>query len=252
MTTMEYIGWSDIVKQYFGRCSSRNVFDIVCNIWSVDTGIKSAYLWDRLATKAETVMKFIEYLIDNHHLKHKLIVLDIEECIFIVKNIHLPKNNISMVDVSYTLDVPNVIPEVPTEDIIKPILSLLDASLNSGNLSSFGNLRKIDPGENVNRTTLYGLLIGYPIVYWYSDIKLASNCLSMEPLCVQNVECRLKSNANKSFLLYSFSYPKRLHEKLKVVTDIWFKNLRDNAANNDYFENLTIDSKFVTLHSVAL
>ena len=43
--------------------------------------------------------------------------------------------------------------------------------------------------ENLNLSTVFGLFIGYPVLYWFQGGAQASNCLDMIPLIVYEITC---------------------------------------------------------------
>ncbi|XP_071495113.1 UPF0739 protein C1orf74 homolog [Diadema antillarum] len=80
-----------------------------------------------------------------------------------------------------------------------------------------------------NLTTVFGLLLGYPVLYWY-EVDVHGNCLSYTPLCVHKCICNFTfesfpsiknehpSNTcimqKKEHVVYSFSAPECLSSSL--------------------------------------
>ena len=111
----------------------------------------------------------------------------------------------------------------------------------------------IKPPIDMNRTALYGVLLGYPVVYWYKDVSGAGNCLSMIPLRVTTVT--VSANA-RNCDIYSFSIPEALFHECKESVNAWcseliekFEQLQDNSGT---IENLCIDEKTVIQSAVCL
>lgn len=95
--------------------------------------------------------------------------------------------------------------------------------------SSGDRLYCIELPPSVNRTTLYGVLLGYPVIYWYGDTEDGSDvggCLSMIPLVVTtaSVTFDLKDRSDVSLKncdIYSFSIPESLFNLCREPVDIW-------------------------------
>ena len=111
-----------------------------------------------------------------------------------------------------------------------------------------------------NFSTLFGVLLGYPVVYWYSDIQHCSNCLSMVPLSVHrvtansddlqtsaNLPCAKLSEVRREHPIYSFSVPNALVPHLQNSIDDWFKRVRAKSH-----KELKLTCELVTLPSVTL
>ena len=117
----------------------------------------------------------------------------------------------------------------------------------------------IEPPATMNRTTLYGVLLGYPVIYWYDDnIAGAASCLSMVPLLVFTVTVSMDLNGVASECdIYSFSIPEALQSECQRSVDSWHSQLL--FYFNECQQNTTVklnilrfDSKIVVKPSVCL
>ena len=66
-----------------------------------------------------------------------------------------------------------------------------------------------------NGTTLVGILLGYPVVYWYEETALT--CLNNVNLCVTEVL------DDDNFVVLKFSYPQSLDQEINIIS--WHREL---------------------------
>ncbi|CAH1265012.1 C1orf74 [Branchiostoma lanceolatum] len=176
-----------------------------------------------------------------------------------------------VVDVTFSLPEPRPATGFCTQtvrdcarDVVQYIAATMrDTSILQGNIT---------PGESWNISTLFGLLVGYPVLYWY-DPTQDSTCLSMVPLLVYNVyvcldhdsattaatalgeksvcDCPDERN-NHKHKLYSFSIPKNVKQDFSKQIDCWFKRVQEEFALQDAFCCLEMKCSEMTLPTVAL
>jgi Domain of unknown function (DUF4504) len=87
----------------------------------------------------------------------------------------------------------------------------------------------IEPPAFINRTTLYGVLLGYPVIYWYEDMidgGGAGRCLSMIPLIVTTATVTFDIKGQccdslKTCDIYSFSIPEELYQHCQATVKTW-------------------------------
>jgi len=119
--------------------------------------------------------------------------------------------------------------------------------------STDGTQFNIQPPVNMNRTTLYGVLLGYPVVYWYDDVNGAGNCLSMIPLQVITVSVPVNTG---NCDIYSFSFPEALLCECSESVNAWRSQLVEKyehrQASRQTVGNLCIASKIVIQSAVCL
>lgn len=117
-----------------------------------------------------------------------------------------------------------------------------------------------------NLSTIFGILLGYPAVYWY-QIDVQHNCLAHTPLHVFKCVCDFlvpetstsKSEVGKSFSMekqshtvYSFSIPDVLLPDIAASISRWKENIAEmiNASHICSFRSFYTSS--VTLPAVVL
>ena len=109
-----------------------------------------------------------------------------------------------------------------------------------------------------NRTTMFGLLLGYPVIYWYrtedeTDPANAEVCLDFVPLRVYTVAGKLISTdvECQPHTIYSFSCPE---EQAAVMSDTiknWLKTTQ-RVDCSKYFSDISMTYKCISLAKVAL
>jgi len=110
----------------------------------------------------------------------------------------------------------------------------------------------LELSPDVNRTTVFGLLLGYPIVYWYSNVTSADNCLSQVPLRVFRISA-IDSTANgQPTVVYSFTVPEQLYSHCKSFIDNWQKRLFTLTSREciDWVYSLHVNCR-ITVQSVV-
>ena len=95
---------------------------------------------------------------------------------------------------------------------------------------------EINIGDDINVTTMFGLFLSYPVVYYY-DSNLEGNCLSNTDLTVYKI-------GSNNLWPVSFSVPTKLLPQTNIPK--WLDNLRTS------FSDLDIKSESVNLPFVAM
>lgn len=78
------------------------------------------------------------------------------------------------------------------------------------------NTISVSLNDEVNLCTVFGLILGYPAVYYFDDIDQSSSCLNMVPIVVLKV-CINETGEQ----LFSFSYPQSLTPEVTSVVSDW-------------------------------
>lgn len=92
--------------------------------------------------------------------------------------------------------------------------------------------------------TIFGVLIGYPIVYWYDERISIDNCLSLVSLNVYQVI--MSSNSNDDFAICSLSCPKSLICGRAIAT---IAKLFQHISSHN---NLRLETQSKSMHVVNL
>ena len=104
----------------------------------------------------------------------------------------------------------------------------------------------------MNRTTVFGYLLDYPVLYWYDND--GENCLSMVPLI--NVKVTAEFGGDdlkvKDHLAWSFSYPDCFQQTLSSRTSTWFLEIKRRVERQPLFKSVKFHEEKVTLPAVAM
>ena len=218
----------DIVLLHFGKGFRKHLSVFFADLFTIDIGLKPSVLLDYACVDVRKLKFVIETLYDSGYLENKLRILQVDNFEILIFNaakllLHLQKlreNMFLIINVSASVRTPFLLPcETANE--------LVDITLNSlsGVLQSSDDVVQINPDHYVNRSTLFGMLLGYPVIYWYEaddgkDKKVEDcTCLSLVPLNVHKLKLTFRSFSQKSLpnilnildgkehVFYSFSYP---------------------------------------------
>ncbi|XP_033646366.1 UPF0739 protein C1orf74 homolog [Asterias rubens] len=273
-----------IIKRHLTKTARKNWQSILDDIKAVCDGIKPSLLYDYSRMDPIELSKMVIELSSSCRsdtFKKQLKVLRLGEDTFLANIPHLQAvlqethqflgedGRHVGVDVSADLERPRLLhPEAcrQLQDHVADVLSQL-----SGSDSKMERVLGLDPNKDWNFSTMFGALIGYPVLYWYKECTgIDSNCLSFVPLCVYTVQITpdQKTSTEKSNFsstqgdearairgtqvsrnqhsVYSFSVPQELVHHFEGGIDNWFKRLQETHSN------LELTHSLVTLPAVAL
>ena len=214
---------------------------------AVDAGIKPSFLFDYAFIAASTIFDWINRLHAEKLTSNLLTVLDIEEHVFICNFNQLQCSLLQaksadnkhpiVIDISSNLKHPVSLTSAESLNIITLCLE--------GVIGDFLQLNE-QPSEvvaveifaDINRTTLFGLLLSYPVLYWYSSTS-CGNCLGM--ISLNNTTVLLKLQ-NEKTLVYSFSFPVQFKNICDEVVRIWWKEIcsRQSGFALNFSSNIVI------------
>ncbi|XP_069489388.1 UPF0739 protein C1orf74 homolog [Ambystoma mexicanum] len=251
-------------RQHLGK-GKKNVFSLskslhlAAEVLAVDSGLKPAFLYDH---SSAGIIQLQDYLHELHFIgfiQHHLHLLDISDNIILV-NVENTVSNLEsswlrkrVVDISSSLTSPVVCEPGHPREIEGHILELLHHLTMFGN----GTPGTISTGTisnpKWNLCTIFGLLLGYPVPYWFDTDKGFENCLALTPLRIFTVQVLCpKISDTMQFKLYSFSVPDSLHLSLKEHMDVWNEKLKNAFSRQRCFTDLSLNSHVTVLAAVAL
>lgn len=170
-------------------------------------------------------------------------------------------------DASYALSEPKIADEEVHSQLKKMVDSIYKTHLNSRCASVPVDTIEIDNEWCI--PSLFGLFIGYPLVYWLNASD-GRNCLSCVPLTVYKVVCTTtlehlqdgpqtphfsQQNLNREHTVFSFSIPSNVEIHCKPLITKWFSKLQDTWQRNVpkcLLKDLRLEMTNVVLSSVAL
>lgn len=261
------------------KAARRHLSKVYLNIHAVDKHLKPSYLWDSFNAEPDEVRSYIDELRLSGDVEEHLCVFVVMDTIFVahpesLKN-HLYElcvsNAACIVDVSEKR-TPGVLSPAKTDAVLKSIYQnisrfLLNSSNNVWDQNCAQSNGPLKCGlEMCNMTTLFGVLLGYPVLYWYecqksSDCYGSVNSLSMVPLRVYCVNAHVQqtdiNGVSKRPIpteheLFSFSIPEMLLEKTSKPIGDWYSNVRSRCNTKSLFSDVQMVHKNVVLPSVAM
>ena len=119
------------------------------------------------------------------------------------------------VDVTSTLEGgPKVIEATP---FLTALTDRLLSKISAASPGGGGRVIHVDL-DGANGTTIFGLLLGYPVVYWFSEDGGGGTCLDGRDLVVCRVKCDSEMDDVGGI---SFSYPECLSGVLEAGVRQW-------------------------------
>ncbi|ELT94917.1 hypothetical protein CAPTEDRAFT_192195 [Capitella teleta] len=229
------LNFSQCVRSALPRSCWKRTQDIYSAVKNVQTGFKPSLIFDFGAVNEKDIEKFVctlnqlkgnSYEDVRNASTLSVAVIGMDVMIWNVKELieylsSLKSGNRkgpTFVDVSSRLNAPLV-----RDDMQSMLLEMCDLLL--GSLQEGQKTINLDITPSINVTSVFGLCLGYPVIYWYEDAD-ANNCLSMVPLVVNKIY-RL---AEPQQCVYSFSYPQCLAEILQYDVDEWFHGVNDGNS----------------------
>jgi len=194
--------------------------------------IKSAYLFDLFPFSIENMRSLLNSL--SIHLPFRSIILKYSlNDLIIVNTSQLEKlihASVHIIDLT-TMTIADCHPML---DKIRNHLSWINS--RQIDFDNETNKEWSDLIQSLNHTTVFGYLLGYPLIYFYSSTTL------IDVNKLKNFRLYIKINVLKDeILLYSFSCPIHLNinqEQIESIVDKWFSclSLKMNAIDmiNNY------------------
>lgn len=242
------------------RLSVPQSLDLAAQITAVDLGLKPALLYDSNGAASDQVQEYLSCVRSRRLLSENLSVLDLDgNTVVINPNFAGPNveralcdGGTAVVDVRHVLERPAVVDRHSgaVKNMTRELLLLL---------KEFEQLRDDKPlfaggkSKDWNLCTAFGLLLGYPVTYWFDQTSSFDNCLAMTPLVVTTASALWrKETSSPRCCLYSFSLPAVLLQETGAVLENWRCGLQERFQQQDVLQDLIVGQKTVTLPSVCL
>lgn len=205
-------------------------------LFFIGKGLKTGFVWDIGLMQAETANDLLDKLKEAKLVQQSLILFKIGDDFGIVDATaigSLKFEHFCFINISKCLSSPKVVSESCKESSM--IQNMFDEVCQQIKLTRTGQIWTIqlDP-SSACFPTVFGILIGYPIVYWYDVAESDENCLAGLPLEVFQVGLPSGGMSDDDVVpTISFSIPScvildgsvegRLQAWNKTVTDCGFK-----------------------------
>ncbi|XP_054713243.1 UPF0739 protein C1orf74 homolog [Uloborus diversus] len=259
-------------SKWFKNCKSarRHLLNVLFNLQAVDKEIKPCYLWDAFPADISEVKLYLNELYSSGQISKSLNAFLVNDTIFVTRfeNLKTQLDNlgakkVKVIDVSKENVMPIILPAEEKSKVLKSVMKNVHTLLSS--LTDPDSCDKEVKNADVpicNITTLYGVLVGYPVLYWYSLQSHNSDftCLSMVPLKVYKVMSNFSSSDFSGFgasvsqsarELFSFSIPENVSNKTESLVNEWFDSLLKKCSDTKFCK-LEIMQNSVTLPYVSL
>uniref|UniRef100_A0A3B3U5D2 Zgc:112163 n=1 Tax=Poecilia latipinna TaxID=48699 RepID=A0A3B3U5D2_9TELE len=235
--------------------------NLAAQVLTVDLGLKPALLYDSNAACAEQLQRYLSRLRSLQLVSRSLLTLDLNGNGLII-NADALRSNLEKTLCGGGPPVVNV-----SASLEKPAVSDAQRGRLTGEVADFllllEEFRRHDEADKPlyvgeksddwNLCTIFGLLLGYPVTYWFDQARSFENCLSMTPLVVATASAAWQTDGNTHrFCLYSFSVPAALQEETRPKLENWRLRLQERFEQQSIMKDLSISQSTVTLPSVCL
>lgn len=234
--------------------------DLAAQVSAVDLGLKPALLYDSNSASADQVQQYLSSLQSSQLVSKSLLTLDLNGNTLIVNPLtvrsdveQLFHDNVAVIDVCHSLEKPTIADPFKAElkSTTHDLLILL---------RGFEQLKEAEKphyvgekSEEWNLCTVFGLLLGFPVTYWFDQTKSFENCLSMTPLMVTTASATWQADSTAHrCCLYSFSVPAALLKTVQPNMEHWRLRLQQRFQQQNVLKDLTVCQTTVTLPSVCL
>ncbi|XP_042364087.1 UPF0739 protein C1orf74 homolog [Plectropomus leopardus] len=235
--------------------------DLAAQVSAVDLGLKPALLYDSNGAGADQVQQYLSSLQSLQLVSKSLLTLDLNGNTLIVNPLTVRsnverlfrENHVAVIDVCRSLEKPAIADPLRAElkSTTQQLLLLLRAFDQQE--ESEKPHRVGDESEHWNLCTVFGLLLGYPVAYWFDQTESFENCLSMTPLTVTTASATWRTDAaGHTFCLYSFSVPAVLLKAAQSNLENWRLRLQERFQQQNVLTDLRVCQSTVTLPSVCL
>lgn len=215
-------GIKDIIKNHLTKWSSA-VTGIATQIFFVECGIKTGFIWDiGPPINSNLIIKIWSDLRRTNLVSNNLRILQIVDD-FCILNIQ-SYNNINLDDVTF-INVTSTLLRPQICDLLQlsPFIAAFNKQIEDFQISN-DFLLEVVIDNSFCIPTLFGLVAGFPIIYYYDPLVSDQNCLANVPLCVYQIWFR------DDILLFSVSFPSKLNleKKFKCKIEKWGNSFASN------------------------
>ncbi|XP_041813064.1 UPF0739 protein C1orf74 homolog [Chelmon rostratus] len=235
--------------------------DLAAQVSAVDLGLKPALLYDSNSASAEQVQQYLSSLQSSQLVSKSLLTLDLNGNALVINPVAVRSNveqlfhdrNVAVIDVCHSLEKPKI-----TDPLRGELRSMThDVLLLLRGLEQMKEAEKPhyvgEKAEDWNLCTVFGLLLGYPVTYWFDQTESFENCLAMTPLMVTTASATWQADSEGHICrLYSFSVPADLLQEAQSTLENWRLCLQERFQQQNVFKDLTVCQSTVTLPSVCL
>ena len=251
---VDFPAWKRQIRKYFCKQCTKHAEKLVLDVLLVDVALKTSFLFDYTCVDANTVRDFVLSIKKEELVTNELTVIIVHDDVFIC-NFQMLKDSIqnrNVVTVAASLAQPAVFDERSADGILTAIRFEIDKYIEDFKDKRECSVLDMKFSSSVNRTTVFGYLLDYPVLYWYDSD--GENCLSMVPLINVKVIAEFgDDDLNlKDHVAWSFSYPDSFEHTLSSRISTWFLEIKRREERQSLFKSVKFHEEKVTLPAVAL
>jgi len=168
------------VSSTFNKRTKRSK-EIAANLLFLRLDLKPSVLWDFCSYDEPRIVKLCEQWIGSEYM-----ILQLASDYFIFKKRAMINHLKTVMQTPpLLLDISGGTAVLCSDSAVQTILGWV-AQLKENLETCEGHGVSLYPADTWNLSTMFGILLGYPVVYWFSNLK-DENCLSNEDLYVHSV-----------------------------------------------------------------
>jgi len=233
-----------IFRRHFRKTSPFNLRLLSTNFSLVAFSIKPAFLLDfnpfpqnlsedqKLLKMEQLLEEIASSTSDNNFTVPRFMMLNGSDILIfnqnqVSENLSIKIDGCQIVNVSDSLRKPQFLID---ESVIAEITEMIANVKSQISKHSIGKCLNLKTEDSWNISTLFGLLLNYPVVYYYSDLSSCQNCLAHINLL--NIKLFLalvddNDDGKDQILISSFTFPETLKTQCLENVDCWRKNLEE-------------------------
>ena len=251
---VDFPAWKRQIRKYFGKQCAKHAEKLALDVLLVDVALKTSFLLDYTCVDASTVHDFVLSIKKEELVENELTVVIVDDDVFIC-NFQMSEDSIQngiVVNVAASLAQPAVLDERLANGILTAIRFEIDKYIEDFKDKRECSVLDLKFSSSVNRTTVFGYLLDYPVLYWCDDD--GEKCLSMVPLINVKVTAEFgEDDLNlKDHLAWSFSYPDCFQPTLSVGISTWFLEIKRRVERQPLSKSVKFHEEKVTLPAVAM
>uniref|UniRef100_A0A8D8H0I2 UPF0739 protein C1orf74 n=1 Tax=Culex pipiens TaxID=7175 RepID=A0A8D8H0I2_CULPI len=210
---------------------------------SIERGLKTGFIWDFACFSAAQANDLLTKLKEAKLVKNSLLAFQIGEDFGFLDGSRIDEikfGNFAFIEISKHLNCPVVVEKSSqNSQTIQQTLNSIHAQIQHSIPNEILTLVFDSTVHCI--PTVFGLLIGYPVVYWFDVAQSDQNCLSGVPLTVFQVGWRPQSGPNITTPAVSFSVPCSVLEIVQNSVDLWKQKVADSELHFTSFSK-TLDT----------
>ncbi|RUS73977.1 hypothetical protein EGW08_018265 [Elysia chlorotica] len=272
--------WKRITLAIFGKTSQAGWRGAMLDIQCVDRRLKPACLFDRWCVCPESMVSYLRCLHQKGLVSNQLRVLQVGMDVVVyhvlskdwLRASHSPEST-QFLDITSNLIQPSLIIDTAKTAVTR---KAFEQWCYWNGPSDPGHEEEIEIAEGVNVPSLFGLLLGYPCIYWYdmsvSDQNNLGGCaLQLFQVKGYPRETPLSSHSSKSMstqtymdtphvtlnnencaIIYSFTVPEILIASTRDRIWSWYQVWERSVSWSDLFTKVEMSEQTTTPAAVCL